>query len=290
MLRCSLGARAVVATRVCTSSVVKSKETVARGFILSSFDSLQSAAMVRSILLFLLPCVVLGWTSSHKTLQCHRHSLSSSALQMNIFDMLSGGKLVEQTSLPYSPPLCRSTSIAPDSRVLAVQERAISFTGEDFDVYDAQTNNRIVQVSGAMFHLPGKDKMRIKSGGSVVAELDRKLVAMRPTYDIYRQDGSKLGWIEKVAIAFTDTFDVYMEGKGGVGPFKAPPAYRIEGDFIDRNFVMKNSKNEIVAKVSKVRYDTIRGGIGPFLCCSSCGLKQTTCCLPCTHLEWVDSV
>lgn len=93
--------------------------------------------------------------------------------------------------------------------------------------------------------------MRIRSGGNNVAELDRKLVAMMPTYDIYRSDGSKLGWIEKEAIAFTDTFDVYLEGKGGLGPFKPPPAYRLEGDFIDRNFVMKNSNNEAVAKVSK---------------------------------------
>ena len=36
-----------------------------------------------------------------------------------------------------------------------------------------------------------------------------------------------------------DTFDVYMEGKGGFGVtglFKPTPAYRIEGDFLDRNF------------------------------------------------------
>lgn len=168
---------------------------------------------------------------------------------MNIFDMLSGGKLVPQSSLPFAP-LCESQSITSDTRVLAVQERALSFTGEDFDVYDAESNERIVQVSGTMLHLPGKDKMRIQSNGSQVAELDRKLVAMTPTYDIYRADGSKLGWIEKEVIAFTDTFDVYLEGDGGIGPFKQK-SYKIEGDFIERNFVMKNSNSEAVAKVSK---------------------------------------
>ena len=170
-------------------------------------------------LLFLLPCIVLSWTSqSNKLSPCHRYASSSTlCLKMNIFsdigDALTGGKLVPQSSLPYSTPLCKSTSISGDTRVLAVQERLLSFTGEDFDVYDAQTNERVVQVSGAMLHLPGKDKMRIRVGGNNVAELDRKLVAVTPTYDIYRSDGSKLGWIEKEAIAITDTFDVYLEGK-----------------------------------------------------------------------------
>lgn len=174
---------------------------------------------------------------------------------MNIFqdlgDMLTGGKLVPQTRLAHGEPLCPTTSVDLEARVLAIQERAISFTGEDFDVYDARTNQRVARVSGAMLHLPGKDKLKVRSNGPVVAELDRKLVAMTPTYDIYRQDGSKLGWIEKAGIALTDTFDVYLEGIGGIGPFKPPPAYRIEGDFIDRNFVMKNGNNEAVAKVSK---------------------------------------
>jgi uncharacterized protein YxjI len=174
---------------------------------------------------------------------------------MNIFsdigDLMTGGKLVPQTSLPYGAPLCPSIFVAPETRVFAIQERAFSFTGEDFDVYDASSKIRVAQVSGAMLHLPGKDKMRLRTGGDLVAELDRKLVALTPTYDIYRQDGEKLGWIEKKGIALTDTFDVYLEGLGGIGPFKPPPAYRVEGDFIDRNFVVKNSKNEAVAKVCK---------------------------------------
>eukprot|EP00545_Synedropsis_sp_CCMP1620_P005965 CAMPEP_0119023544 /NCGR_PEP_ID=MMETSP1176-20130426/30147_1 /TAXON_ID=265551 /ORGANISM="Synedropsis recta cf, Strain CCMP1620" /LENGTH=232 /DNA_ID=CAMNT_0006978635 /DNA_START=120 /DNA_END=818 /DNA_ORIENTATION=+ len=172
-------------------------------------------------------------------------------------DMLTGGKIAtEKISLPYSPPLSASASLSDENRVLAVQERAISFTGEDFDVADATTNEPFISVRGAMMHLPGKDKMRLTSaadGGAVTAVLDRKLVAMTPTYDILRSEGGeKLGWIEKTAVAFTDTFDVYLEGEGGsLGPlFKPPPAFKIEGDFLDRNFCMKNVKNEVVAKVS----------------------------------------
>jgi len=171
----------------------------------------------------------------------------------DVGDFLSGGKLVPQTSIPYDPPLS-GCAIGGDTRTFAVQERALSFTGEDFDVFDAESGGPYLTIRGAMLHLPGKDKMRIKtSEDEEVAVLDRKLVAMTPTYDLYRggMGAEKIGWIEKELVALTETFDVYMEGKGGIGPFKPPPAYRIEGNFIERNFVMKNTDNEVVAKISK---------------------------------------
>ncbi|KAL7517731.1 hypothetical protein ACHAWX_002628 [Stephanocyclus meneghinianus] len=136
----------------------------------------------------------------------------------------------------------------------------ITFTGEDFDILDisdAQTD--FVRVRGAMLHLPGKDKMRISSSstGRTYVTMDRVLIAATPSYDLYRHndDGSiqKIGWIEKKLISFMDTFDVYMEGKGGFGVtglFKPTPAYRIEGDFLDRNFSFKNAQGKIVARVN----------------------------------------
>lgn len=183
----------------------------------------------------------------------------TSSLNMNFFsdigDMLTGGKLGEEKNLPYSPPLCESNSISTEPRCFAVKERAISFTGEDFDVYCTGTSEPFVKVRGAMLHLPGKDKMRIRSiqgCDEEVAVLDRVLMAVTPTYDIYRggMGAEKIAWIEKEAVAMTATFDVYMEGSG-IGPFKKPPAYKISGDFIDRNFVMRNAEGEIVAKVQK---------------------------------------
>ena len=174
-------------------------------------------------------------------------------LQMNFFsdlgDALSGGKLIPQNSLPYDPPFSPTES---DPTSFAIQERALSFTGEDFDIYRPDMNAPVVKVRGAMLHLPGKDKMRLESNGMNVLELDRVLMAVTPSYDIYRAGGEKVGWIEKKVIALTETYDVYMEGKGGFGPFKPPPAYEISGNFLERDFVMKNEKGEAVAKFSKV--------------------------------------
>ena len=172
----------------------------------------------------------------------------------DIGDMLSGGKLVPQSSsFDYGNPL---GATAGSELTLAIQERAISFTGEDFDVSDAESGETYLRVRGAMMHLPGKDKMRVQDArnGDVLAVLDRKLVAVTPTYDILRGDNlEKIGWIEKAQIAFTDTFEVFAEATtaGKFGPFKPPAAYKLEGDFLDRRFVMKNEKGEVVAKVSK---------------------------------------
>lgn len=182
-------------------------------------------------------------------------STSINNFMSDIGDMLTGGKLGVEDNLPYSPPFCETNSISSEPRCYAVKERAISFTGEDFDVFCTENNEPFVKVRGAMLHLPGKDKMRIRSVlgcDDEVIVLDRVLMAVKPSYDIYRggMGAEKVAWIEKELVALTDTFDVYLEG-AGVGPFKKPPAYKISGDFIDRNFAMKNHAGEVVAKVQK---------------------------------------
>ena len=196
---------------------------------------------------------------THSASRLHRVNNDPSSLRMNFIsdmgELLNGGKLVAQSSLPYDPPFSSSVSISDKTRTFAVAERLISFTGEDFDIVNSN-GSKFARVRGAMMHLPGKDKMRMYSNadGKEVVVLDRVLIAATPSYDLYRggTGAEKIGWIEKKLVALTDTFDVYMEGKGGfgiTGMFKPPPAYRITGDFIDRNFVFKNEKGETVAKV-----------------------------------------
>jgi uncharacterized protein YxjI len=175
-------------------------------------------------------------------------------------DWLSGGALQTQSSLPYDPPLCTETISFTNSnteqRTFAIQERALSWTGEDFDVQEispSAQSTSYCQVRGALLHLPGKDKLRLyQQKDLMVAELDRKLVALTPTYDIYRgsSDRTKLGWIERKMIALTDTFELHLEGVG-FGPLKPPAAFYLEGDFLDRRFVMKNNQGKVVAKVTK---------------------------------------
>ena len=137
--------------------------------------------------------------------------------------------------------ICACVTALPTLQPLSLsyhrhERGSLSFTGEDFDVVEITSaeEESFVRVRGAMLHLPGKDKMRVSSSatGDKVLVMDRVLIAATPSYDLYRQDGTKLGWMEKKLIALTDTFDVYMEGKGGFGVtglFKPDPAYCIEG-------------------------------------------------------------
>jgi hypothetical protein len=83
-------------------------------------------------------------------------------------------KMPRVASLPYGDP------ILPDAR-RAIQERGISFTGEDFDVCELPGQKPVCRVRGALLHLPGKDQMRLTSAadGQVHAKLDRKLMAIK---------------------------------------------------------------------------------------------------------------
>lgn len=53
----------------------------------------------------------------------------------------------------------------------------------------------------------------------------------------------KIGWIEKKVVSLTESFDIYMEGKGGFGPFKPPPAYEITGECDERKFIISFEYN-----------------------------------------------
>eukprot|EP00584_Thalassiosira_punctigera_P007569 CAMPEP_0172526058 /NCGR_PEP_ID=MMETSP1067-20121228/1060_1 /TAXON_ID=265564 ORGANISM="Thalassiosira punctigera, Strain Tpunct2005C2" /NCGR_SAMPLE_ID=MMETSP1067 /ASSEMBLY_ACC=CAM_ASM_000444 /LENGTH=313 /DNA_ID=CAMNT_0013309485 /DNA_START=122 /DNA_END=1063 /DNA_ORIENTATION=+ len=196
-------------------------------------------------------------TSPPKNVFHGRRSGTATALH-NFLDavggLLGGPSLEPETNLPYDPPFSPELSVSGDVRTFAIKERPISFTGEDFDIVDITSANEedFVRVRGAMLHLPGKDKMRVSSSatGEKLIVMDRVLIAATPSYDLYRSDGTKIGWMEKKLISFMDTFDVYMEGKGGFGVtglFKPDPAYRIEGDFLDRNFAFKNQEGKTVA-------------------------------------------
>ena len=172
-------------------------------------------------------------------------------------DLLGGPKLESERNLPYDPPFCSELSCSSETRTFAIKERPISFTGEDFDITEITNGQEeeFVRVRGAALHLPGKDKMIMADCASNENKvvMDRVLIAATPSYDLYRSDGTKIGWMEKKLISLGDCFDVYMEGKGGFGVtglFKPTPAYRIEGDFLDRQFAFKSEEGKVVARAS----------------------------------------
>jgi uncharacterized protein YxjI len=191
-----------------------------------------------------------------RPLQQQRRSGSSTTTTAiyNLLDDFLGyndpTKMPRVASLPYGDPIL--PVVIDERRVVAIQERGISFTGEDFDVCELPGQAPVCRVRGALLHLPGKDQMRLTSAadGKVHAKLDRKLMAITPTYDLYRGN-EKIAWIERAKLALTDTFEVHLESAFHFGPIKPPAAYKLEGDFLDRTFRMKDDKGRTVAMISK---------------------------------------
>lgn len=178
-----------------------------------------------------------------------------------------------ESPLPYGKALLAlpSSSSSITTRTLAIQERGWSFTGEDFDVFALDNGNGaessnvgVCKIRGALLHLPGKDKMRLldNDGKTVLAVLDRKLVALSTTYDVYRGgEGdtaavNQIGWIQKkIGFAFRECFEVYCYSQQSPEAPKSKETlcYKLQGDFLEREFFMtdQSANNNIVAVVSK---------------------------------------
>lgn len=110
-------------------------------------------------------------------------------LLTDIGNIMTGGRLTPQEQLAHGKPL-GPINYTGGVQTFAIQERPVSFTGEDYDVYDLSNDRPYCRVKGALLHLPGKDKMAVtmEGSGKKVAVLDRKPIARTPTYDILHGD------------------------------------------------------------------------------------------------------
>ena len=106
---------------------------------------------------------------------------STTSLHQSWLDALTGNRdgLQPVSELPYGDPILPT---AGETTTIAIAERGISFTGEDFDVVTVPSNSPLCRVRGALLHLPGKDQMRLMNvaTGQECAKLDRKLVSITP--------------------------------------------------------------------------------------------------------------
>lgn len=150
---------------------------------------------------------------------------------------------------PLDPELVHKTSTAYE-----LEEKALSMTGEDFDV-KSPTGEVVLRINGGnripIAGMPVWDKLTVSSGsGTALATLDREMVAMTPTYDVYRADGSKFGKISKAMFAFSETFEFFVEGDG------SGPVLKAEGSFTERKYAIKNREGASVAEVGRGYYQT----------------------------------
>mmetsp|Transcript_15114 Transcript_15114/g.35731 ORF Transcript_15114/g.35731 Transcript_15114/m.35731 type:complete len:498 (+) Transcript_15114:72-1565(+) len=150
---------------------------------------------------------------------------------------------------PLDAELLHATTTAYE-----LEEKGLSMSGEDFEVKNP-LGQVLLRISGGnrlpLGGMPVWDKLTISTtSGGVVASLDREMIAMTPTYDVIRPDGSPFGRITKAMFGLFETFEFYLEGDNG------GPVLKAEGSFSERSFQFKSREGTVVATVGRGYYQT----------------------------------
>jgi len=130
-----------------------------------------------------------------------------------------------------------------------LEEKVLSLSGEDFEV-KSPTGDVLLRVGGGnripISGMPVWDKLTVSApSGELIATLDREMIAMTPTYDVYRKDGSKFGKISKAMFGLAETFEFFLEGNSN------GPILKAEGTFSERKYTFKSREGAVVAAVGR---------------------------------------
>jgi uncharacterized protein YxjI len=134
-----------------------------------------------------------------------------------------------------------------------IRERLFAF-GEDADITD-ENGNLVLQVDGKMLSL--RDRLVVRDpSGREVAEVKRRLAAMRPTYQI-SVAGEEVAKVRKQLFTpFVDRYTIDIPG---------PDDLEIVGDLFDHEYTVRRG-GRVVATVSKAFFsirDTYAVDVAP---------------------------
>jgi hypothetical protein len=176
-----------------------------------------------------------------------------------IQEMATGGFLIPQTEPPvYGTPFGGNGTLFDIEKEFGVKERDLLIT-ETMQVQG--THGPYMTIRGIESLILGKDKLRFYLADKQVATIEDKRGQVG--FHFYRGNfGEKIGWMEKVdedycffvepsAIKDVETGETPPDETTELEPAKPEPEFILSGDFIDRRFLMKNKKGEVVAKVKK---------------------------------------
>jgi len=174
-------------------------------------------------------------------------------------DMLEDaqGLPMPQTAVPPIPsgmPPLDAALVHGATTAYELEEKALSLTGEDFEV-KSPTGDLVLKIGGGnripIAGMPVWDKLTVSSAsGATVASLDREMISMTPTYDVFRADGSKFGKISKAIFGFSETFEFFLEGDS------SGPVLKAEGTFSERKYTFKSREGATVAAVGRGYFQT----------------------------------
>ena len=121
-----------------------------------------------------------------------------------------------------------------------VMKEKILAWGDDFVIRD-ESGNDVFYVDGKIFSFGDKLSFRDVRSKQELAVIDQKLLAIGPTYEIYR-DGRRAAVVKKKLFTlFRNRFTVDVPG---------PDDLEAQGDFINKDYTFSRGGRE-VAQVSK---------------------------------------
>jgi len=135
-----------------------------------------------------------------------------------------------------------------------LEEKGLSMGGEDFEV-KSPTGQLILKIGGGNriplpAGMPVWDKMTVNAAsGAQIMTLDREMIAMTPTYDVYRANGQKFGKVSKAMFGLFETFEFFLEGEGDA-------VLKAEGSFSERKYTFKSREGTVVATCGKGYFQT----------------------------------
>ena len=112
--------------------------------------------------------------------------------------------------------------------------------GEDSDITD-ESGNPVLHVDGKVLSLHHTLVIRDPSGQEV-ARVEKKLIALRPTYEISR-GGQEVAEVRKKLLSpFVDRFTIDVPG---------PDDLHMTGSLLEHEYTIRDGNDQLVATVSK---------------------------------------
>ncbi|KAF5343433.1 hypothetical protein D9758_011858 [Tetrapyrgos nigripes] len=113
--------------------------------------------------------------------------------------------------------------------VLKLQERRLSFSGDDFHILDAATGNPFLHCEAKTFSLHRRKEF-LDAQGNVLFVMKKKILSIHTTFEAYTPDESKLLFTVKTALR-GDFFD--RKASINLGSPDGPPLGHISRSFLN---------------------------------------------------------
>ncbi|KAK0525387.1 hypothetical protein OC835_005626 [Tilletia horrida] len=169
---------------------------------------------------------------------------------MGLFSNLAGRPEPAAPLAPVPKPLgvLPQYTIHQNQMALKIRERKTGFSGDNFRVKDAVTDQAIFEVDGKVFSLSSKKDI-LDATGKPLFTLRRKHLSLHMTYEGYAPgtDSDPL-FVVKASFSFGTKLTATFNNRAGAGE---PVTLVLKGDLFDRKAEISTESGVPVARISR---------------------------------------